>query len=407
MICKNCGGDIDVIPGVTKYRCPYCDSENFVFDSQSPGPQPTAIAHVICAKTDEKRLHSLLLSKMIEDQMAPDDILTASVIQEETVMYVPCFVTRGTFDINWTASFGYDRREAYVAYVTVAEGGQRRTRPVTQYRTVTDWKPASGNAAGNYAALGYAGSNLSKEAAALVEGLPTSYLIPYTPAYVEGFTVEPFYKKPEEVEGSFDDSIQKQEYAAVARHFQGDRQRDVHFNSKRKPDFVQPGLLPAAHAVFAYKDKQYNLWADGIDLSRVITDYFPRDKTRGSKIARGLWPVIVAFVALAATLFFTGDFTPLALAGPILGLIYYYARKHSIIGYSKRIREATLAAKKLEDNDQVGHLTNEETLALRQKATEIGVSLPLLAKTDLDPLVIPFLTIVFGASTYVLTLFFH
>jgi hypothetical protein len=385
---------ITIVPGVTKYKCPYCDSDNYLFESQAPPSQPKDIKQLIPIKVEQRQLHSLILSKMIEHDLAPDDILTNSVIQEESLMYVPCYVAKGTFDINWTASFGYDRQESYVTYETYYENGRSRTRPVTRYRTVTDWRPASGKANGEYLAIAYAGSNLSKNAISLVQGLPTSLLMPYTPAFVENFTLEPFSKNPDDVREPLNDAIYRQEYAEVASHFQGDRQRDVHFDSKRKSDYIQTGLLPAAHAVFAYKDKQYNLWADAYDLTRITTDLFPQDKSRSSKVSRGLFPLICSIIALFLFWYFE-HFNVFGLAGPLLGMIYYFWRKRSILGYSKKIRESTLAQKKLDDYDQVGHLSDEEVRTLEAK-TKVN-DMPFLAHTSMDFILIPFLCILFSA----------
>jgi hypothetical protein len=402
LLCKSCGANIDIIPGVTKYICPYCETENYLFDSQAPPEQPKDIKHLIYIKAQPKQLRSLLLSKMIEHDLAPDDILTASVIQEETIMYVPCYVTSGSFDLNWTASFGYDRQESYVDYETYTENGRTRTRPVTRYRTVTDWRPVNGKAHGNFLATAYAGSNISKEAKNIVESLPTSYLTPYTPAFVSGYDIEPFSKNPADVQGTFDYSIRRQEYAAVASHFQGDRQRDVNYNSKRKTDFTETGLLPLAHAVFSYKEGQYNLWADGYDMSRIYCDVFPHDKSRQSKISRGYIPVVLAIVALVVVSFLYEEFNPYTLFGPLAGVVYYYLRKSGILNYSKRIRESTLAKKKLEDVDQVSHLSREE-LARLQKSTTVG-SVPLFGNTAIDSFMLPFLSLLFVAG--VILLFF-
>jgi hypothetical protein len=402
LLCKSCGANIDIIPGVTKYVCPYCETENYLFESQAPPAQPKDIKHLIYIKAQPKQLHALLLAKMIADDLAPDDILTNSVIQEETIMYVPCYVTRGSFDINWTASFGYDRQESYVAYESYTENGRTRTRPVTRYRTVTDWRPVNGKAQGAFVATAYAGSNISREGKNIVESLPASYLTPYTPAFVEGYDIEPFTLNPSDVKDTFDNSIRKQEYAAVAAHFQGDRQRDVNYNSKRTTDYTETGLLPIAHGVFSYKDKQYNLWADGYDLSRISCDPFPHDKSRKSKINRGYIPMVLTVAATIAVSIFIEEFNPYSILAFIAGIIYYFLRKSGIIKYSKRIRESTLAQKKLEDIDQIGHLSNEEVTRLQSQTTVPGP--PLFGNTGLDFFMIPFLSFLFCAGAVLLSI---
>ncbi|MDR2460247.1 MAG: hypothetical protein LBE38_05635 [Deltaproteobacteria bacterium] len=401
IICKACGGNIDIIPGVTSYICPFCDTVNDIFEKPSPDLAPDQIKYVISVQVDQKHLHTFALQKMIEDDMAPDDIITTSVFLEEFIMYVPFFLTRGTFKANWTASFGFDRQEPYTAYETYYQNGRERTRRVTRYRTVTDWRPASGVAQGNFQALAYAGATLPPLGVKIAESLSPSLITPYTDVFVKDYSVEPFGKHRDDpqVLKTFDSVIRGQEYAAVAGHFQGDRQRDVNYNSKRTTNTIDPGILPIAHVVFTYLDNQYNIWADGVNFHNVYTDPLPKDTKRQGHIYLGYLPLWISLAALIGIAIYFGTFSFLSVLAPALALVYALVRKSSILGYSKKMRHASLAQKKLEEYYQTGSMSEEEAQHYRNNSA--FPTRPFLSNTEHDPWFITLLCLILAAGAII------
>ncbi|MDR2612005.1 MAG: hypothetical protein LBG06_03930 [Deltaproteobacteria bacterium] len=404
--CPSCNGFIDVIPGKSKYECPWCGSEVDLFKLKAAaGGDPAAPADgdvklLVPFKQDEKALHSFVMNTVIQSDDAPDDILSAGNIESKELVYLPCWQVKGTSDIDWTASFGYDRQEPYTAYVTVNRNGRSYSRPVTRYRTVTDWRPASGKARATFTVRAYAGDGTPRETAEMLEtALRGEPSVRYSPAFAAGYSVEPFASSPEDVRGRVEAQVQSIEAGEVLRHAQGDRQRDWRHSSSRSLEPAEKCLLPLARAVFSYGGRNYSIHADGVSFSSVRTDPLPKDVRRAGRIRRGWIPLLLAVAAAAASAAWQGvDYANpwLALGGPAAGLAYALLRKGAILGHSRRFRAATLAQKRLDENQQLGNLPYEEVEAL--KAQAVPPRMPLLARTGADALLLPALSLALAGA---------
>ncbi|MDR3152998.1 MAG: hypothetical protein LBW85_01710 [Deltaproteobacteria bacterium] len=402
--CPSCGGTIDVIPGQSKYDCPWCGNAVDLFKAQTPAAAagaPSDVQRIVPFKISENDLHALVMHMVIQPDYAPDDILSAGNVESKELLYLPFWQLTGSSDINWTASFGYDRQEPYTDYVTETRNGRTYSRPVTRYRTVTDWRPASGKARADFTVRVYAGEAQPPPVTGLLEnGLLAQQAAAYAPAYVAGYSIEPFAKSPEEVQGRVAELVDPFEASAMMSHAQGDRQRDWQRSSKRTFQDPVRCLMPLARAVFSYKDRNYVICADGVSFASVLTDQpLPVDKSRGSRVQWGFAPLWASLLSGIAAGFATDmEYAhPILLAGPALALVFGLLRRSSILGFSRRFRKASLAQKRLDEYMQLGNLSYEE--AERLKTEAVLPSKPLLARTGPDPLTLTLLSLTFSAVT--------
>jgi hypothetical protein len=336
---------------------------------------------------------------MIEPESAPDDILDASQVEEETFFYVPCFLGEGSFVCHWSASFGFDRQEPYTAYENYTDSrGNSRQRAVTKYRTVTDWRPASGTARGQFKRICCASDRESvpAEVAEMLENsLPLSKTVPYEQLLMGGYAAFDFAKGPDDGGNYIHNLVNRHEATEAAySHAKGDRQKDwaidadISFNGP-----VKAGFVPLGKFVFSYKGQNYSIFAEGASLRAQTKSGMPVDSARAKTKAAGYRPFWIAFLTsliggglvYVEALSLSSNFL-FWLAGAF-GLTYFFGliRSKSISGYSRKVRAASLAAKKLETTDNSGQPLSEgerqHLLAVSQPPVK-----PYFAKTDGDGL---------------------
>jgi hypothetical protein len=360
---------------------------------EPPSPESLAPELVIPIGVDQKALREFLLQVMIKDDLAPDDILEASHFESEILAFYPCFISKGSFTASWTASFGYDRQEPYTAYETVYEGNRSRQVRVTRYRTVTDWRPASGQAQGNFLVAVYAGSDLPKEVASLIPRISLESMTNYQPGFVTGYDLNPVTINSEEAQSRLKPLILERVKLAVYAHAQGDRQRDWNWNSSIHNQDLKPALIPLAQGVFSYQGQNYQIWSDGVSLSLTQADKLPQDSQRSKNMRNGYAPFALSSLTTVICFFLVEDsfaFWPV-LAGLTGSLLFGIIRSRSIVNHSRKVRAASLAQKKLNEGDS--NQTEEERQALYKASAKPKRF--FMAKTSVDVIVIPLVTLVF------------
>jgi hypothetical protein len=401
--CKNCGGVIDLVPGVFEYICPYCETKNSIIDPNAPKDKlPTQPDKMILVRASQKEFHNFVLTKMAEDMNSPDDLVENSVINDETLLYVPCYFSSGSVKADWTASFGYDRQEPYTAYQTYTDNqGRSRTRPVTRYRTVTDWRPASGRAQGKFLTQAYAGEPIPPIVESSLNTIKGD-MVSYTPTMVTGCEVKPFAKALEDVRPTLDKQINQQIQNIVYSYAQGDHQRNWSYDPEITTDYEKPGLLPLGKATFTYKDKQYSLYADASNLILYYKDQFPVDHRRLNKVSRAFVPFYIVLVySLVFAFLLYEHFDRVNYIAVLIGLfcplLFGILRKVAVTSFSKKMRASALAQKDLNDNAQLKSQDQIQNLYQLSRKP----SMPLMAKDGADTFLLPVLTFIWlGISLF-------
>jgi hypothetical protein len=357
LACRNCGAALGYCATAQALRCEYCASV-----TQMPAPardshpaqaeaegRPEAIVPLA---VDEKSLLDALHEHLITGTLTPDDLLQAAVVVQKERFYVPVFEFSGSYEAQWTASFGYDRTEHYTVYENRTENGRTRQVPVTKTRVVTDWRPASGLDSGRFSVWAYAGNRLSEAGPAvlaLAEDNSLGHTVPFSAAYLQATDHEACALTPE---ATYDERGRAQVNAriddGVERHGQGDRQRDWHWTAQIRKQH-RTVLVPVCHVAYEYQGQRHHCWSSGVDTSRWVADKLPVDKRRGWALAWGLAPLGIALMAAPLamkSLSANGGDSALPAFTLLAAGAFAVWRYRCIVGQSMRRRQALLAARR-------------------------------------------------------------
>jgi hypothetical protein len=305
---------------------------------------------------------------------------------------------QGKFDYHWSASFGFDRQEPYTAYETRTDrNGNSRQVAVTRYRTVTDWRPASGNGSARFLRLVSAADSgvVPNQVGEMMEESVAYTPIAYNQNLMAGYPSLDFAYSPEQAASALESLVTNKDATRLAhKRAQGDRQRNWSIDAVVTFDGpVKAGLIPLAKFVYSYEGKNYVIWAEATKLERHIVEGGPVDKGRRTDKAQGYIPLWVTLGAVAITivLTLTGTIPPMegtptiyaSVGAFVFSLVYGLMRSSSISKFSKALREASFSAKRLELTDSSGSpLPDTERRALLDKSRP--PEKPFLAKTEND-----------------------
>jgi LSD1 subclass zinc finger protein len=370
--CSGCGADLEYSAGDRALKCVYCGAVTEIphsgDDAIDDHPQ-----QVVALTVDRPKLEDAVFQHLAEGKYTPDDLLEYAAFTKFEQFFVPAYAFTGTYEAQWTASFGYDRTEHYTDFVSDGKGN---SRPVTRTRTVTDWRPVNGTDTGKFSVLTYGGSRLAESPLGLpvrlVEGCRLSGdVAEYSPSFTSGFEIEAFSVAPNDAYSARGkDQVNAIVDAGVKQHAQGDRQRDWHWTgtTQKKTSRV---LIPVCHVVYEYKGGTYNVWTDGTSTANLVADTTPVDDSRKRAVQLGFIPAGVAALGFAigaiSSPISIGDMPESALMwiGVGAALLYGAMRRHAVLSYSMKLRQAILAQRKL-DTSNAANLDE----ATRQKMVE-------------------------------------
>lgn len=373
--CPGCGAKQSFDTNQASLKCSHCGTEMAVERYKEDVPSALEADAVVPATVAVKDLRDLTHVHMTRGKHTPDDLLEKAQITETVISFVPTFLFRGNYEANWTASFGYDRQEAYTAYRTV--NGEQQA--YTAYRTVTDWRPASGVDSGSFAVKSEGGDSAHPNAKYIAEGMSLGTLEPFSPKFVSGFPVTEFNRGPNDAFAlSGEAKVKAVVDRGVKSHAQGNRQKDWRWTGKWNWE-SSTVLVPIAKASFEYEEKSYSVWFDGSNPSIFLGDALPQDQNRKKAIRAGFLP---AAIAAAGTIIAATTQIPAIGIGAglilIASIIFGFLRRHAIISFSKTRRDAFLTQKRAGESTN-NDLSEEELEKIAQSyATPVT---PLLART--------------------------
>ncbi len=383
--CKSCGAEIVFEAGQQALACEYCGTVNAI---EAPeGTLPATFERIVPMHVTQQELEERVWAYMASGDFTPDDMLDAARVTLRERYYVAVHVFNIKYTATWSATFGFDRREPYTEY-RLGPNGQRE--PYTAYRIVTDWQPASGTDAGEFALGAYAGKKLSasSDAAKIAsQAAAQGYAQPYNPALTAGYEVETFSKGADESFRTIATTIDRHIGARVQKHAQGDRQRDWRWNAQTEYTSI-PCAAPVCHAVFQYNEKNYHIWLGGHDAKTMRADPLPVDEGKKSSANMGLIPGAAGLLSMVGSSTYW-DFNAASLLAVVAALMYGLMRRNALISYSKSLREALLLQRKASSSAAV-NISEEERARLAQ-AFQRPVR-PFLARTGRDAVVLPTLT---------------
>ena len=150
--CPSCGSSDFMMISKTRGICNVCGSTFSVSEKEQSGNSEEKKEKSVCVIyinnewTDEDFIKEAWKSLASED--APDDIFNYD-FSEVDIEAQAIALDIAQADLTYQASVGYDRQEPYIETeeyeVRVGDRIIKKERPVTKYKTVTDWHPAQGD----------------------------------------------------------------------------------------------------------------------------------------------------------------------------------------------------------------------------------------------------------------------
>jgi hypothetical protein len=99
--------------------------------------------YVVPFKFPKENLYELTKKYMTSGNYTKEDIAHKANMKLEELVFIPFYKISGTFTSDWSASFGFDRKEPYTHHINSESATAKLSGvsgPVTRYKTVTDWK---------------------------------------------------------------------------------------------------------------------------------------------------------------------------------------------------------------------------------------------------------------------------
>lgn len=191
------------------------------------------------------------------DASTPTDIVDVQFdpVQESRVEAFICHV-----DVTGvcSASIGYDHEEPYIAFEKYREKiGDRyfeRTRPVTKYRTITDWSPYRESYSGTHSIM----AENSVKARFTNAELKRTFKAINNSSLAENMTMG---EKTAVNPSALNRTLEKCEsYIEKQVSLPGDRTRDVRYQSDSSVDSIVCYVLPVYEVTYTYQGEHYEAY---------------------------------------------------------------------------------------------------------------------------------------------------
>lgn len=345
--CSSCGANLAFPAGRPFIKCAFCGNKYEV--SRTRDGTVEKGASIIPFSVDKERYADAALVWLSLGNYTPDDILTSGAFEDARGTFIPVWKQTGTYQGNWSASSGYNRQEEY------REWNDSRKEMVTKHRTVTDWRPSSGQYSGSYRVLAYGGDpddvpstalDLVQDVNNLDAGGPQTDLTPgdMGNAALLEFTADPSVSKK---------SAAAQAVAIIQRdvvsRIPGNQYRDLRYDTAFGPQTFTPLYIPCWMTSYQYSGTKYYLMMSGVNASR-IAGTRPVDTARQSVVRRLFYKGHVSAVAAIPLGMFLSSFvqpkSPIPVLIPLALLICCYGiagiQRYFLLAESKGRRLATL-----------------------------------------------------------------
>lgn len=352
--CPSCGAPLQCTTDTPIAVCPFCDSRlAAAWETLAKRIELEDVAVQVLPFTVSKDdFEDQLLAFLADGAYTPDDVLTAAMVREHGGLFVPAWRYWGRWSAEWTAQAGFSRTESYVETDRRFEDGKWIEVPVQKTRTVTDWRPWSGESAGDYDRIVLASSRVPESLIGFCEsGLPTpEQLQPFESQMLERCAAEPPASPPDvvwqdrglaRIRGEAIDTITESIHADTVRAVEPDLQ-------------VTPGgsarvLLPFWLVTYEYGGQTFHAIADGADPTR-FEGKRPVDQERKDRVSALYKPVYWAAAAwiILTLLGFIAFVVPgvLILLVGGAGVFYLYSRAKTqeteLIDASREVRRQAL-----------------------------------------------------------------
>jgi hypothetical protein len=263
--CDNCGAELNFDPQTQMTNCNFCGSKFEI--GRAVEDQMIIPDGILPFKVNKEIFERKVLEWLSDGDYTPDDILYSTLFQSFNGVYLPMWFYSGRYNGNWSASSGYDRVERYL-------GKDTNGKTVEKTRTVTDWRPSSGQCSGEFSILAFAGSGKGIKPGIATYAHGTGFskgeLKTFDSQYTLGFNILDFTSD----ENSTWDSLGKRQADLqveidARKRIPGDHYKDFYCDvlyDKLKPARI---LVPFWIAHYHYKGKEFHVYMDGTTTTRI------------------------------------------------------------------------------------------------------------------------------------------
>ena len=214
------------------------------------------------------------------------------------LILVPYEVFRFSWIVNWSASFGYDRKETY--WVNEWDAKTQSHQNLPKQRTVTDWRPASGISSGLEDIL-----TSSSDAIPYEQEIKLRNRLRNVVSFEEDrFDITHLHKRIAPLNNeSFKVHVAGSCEAIVSQdvkgHSKGDRQKDWSWSFQEK--IVERGKViyyPVYEVIYSNGSESYSSYVDGLNDTNVVhASDLPKEGGSLVKIIIA-WSVAAAFAIM-------------------------------------------------------------------------------------------------------------
>lgn len=277
--CSNCGAELIFDPGTQMTNCNFCGSQ---FQIEKAQDEEIATPDgILPFKVTKENYEQAVLSWLSEGDYTPDNILNSTIFESVNGVYLPMWFYKGRYNGNWSASSGYDRKETYL-------GKDSKGKTVEKTRTVTDWRPSSGQCSGEFAILAFAGAGKGIKSDVAVYAHGTSFnrgdLKPYDPKYTMGFNLIEYTVDEKDTWDTLG-KIQANSFVETETkpRIPGDRYKDFYVDALYDKENPLRTYVPFWITNYKYADKDFHVYMDGTSTAR-INGVRPEDQARKDEV---------------------------------------------------------------------------------------------------------------------------
>ena len=338
--CSSCGAELIFDPGTQMTNCNFCGSKFEI--EKAKDDEIVTPDGILPFKVTKENYEQAVLSWLSEGDYTPDDILNSTIFESVNGVYLPMWFYKGRYSGNWSASSGYDRRETYLAKDSSG-------KLVEKTRTVTDWRPSSGQCSGQFSILAFAGAGKGIKPDVAVYAHGTTFnrgdLKPYDPKYTMGFSLIEYTVDEHDTWDTLgkiqaDALVEAESKARIP----GDRYKDFYADALYDKETPLRNYVPFWITNYKYAEKDFHVYMDGTTTTR-LQGFRPEDAARKKEVNKKFIPghiLAVLFVlswfmdSFNSTMFWIG----LLIVGTAYGIGLY--QKNKIINASKARRQEIL-----------------------------------------------------------------
>lgn len=283
--CSNCGAELIFDPGTQMTNCNFCGSQ---FQIEKAQDEEIATPDgILPFKVTKENYEQAVLSWLSEGDYTPDDILNSTIFESVNGVYLPMWFYKGRYNGNWSASSGYDRRETYLAKDSSG-------KLVEKTRTVTDWRPSSGQCSGQFSILAFAGAGKGIKPDVAVYAHGTTFnrgdLKPYDPKYTMGFSLIEYTVDEHDTWDTLgkiqaDALVEAESKARIP----GDRYKDFYADALYDKETPLRNYVPFWITNYKYAEKDFHVYMDGTSTIR-LQGVRPEDEARKKEVNKKFVP---------------------------------------------------------------------------------------------------------------------